>query len=107
MRRAYLIVAATVAVLTCLSWVASVRFSEASFLPMQWGIDGRPTWYAPKWMALSFGPMIGCFVMASILITRRYDHDGARAVRDLLPAIVIVTGGQAFYLFVLLTRAAA
>jgi hypothetical protein len=24
-------------------------------IAMQWGLDGKPTWYAPKWLALLSG----------------------------------------------------
>lgn len=42
---------------------------QVSRMPMQWGFDGRPTWYAPKvvglWGPLGFALVIRLFVLAA------------------------------------------
>jgi hypothetical protein len=37
---------------------ASKRFRSYRRLPMQWGFDGKPTWYASRHLALAFGPTV-------------------------------------------------
>ena len=52
-----------VAIFAALLWGVSAqfrhRFAGASRVPMQWGIDGKPTWYARPRLALSFTPLLG------------------------------------------------
>ena len=35
-------------------------------LPMQWGLNGQPTWYAPRAVALGFVPALAVFVMVAV-----------------------------------------
>lgn len=38
---------------------ANRRFSARARLPMQWWLNGQPTWYAPRRLALVLFPLIG------------------------------------------------
>ena len=107
MKDTYILVAATVLILVGLSWTASGHLGASGLIPMQWGVNGHPSWYAPKWFALSFGPAIGCFAMASVLAARHYDPDCARAIRELLPLSAILISGHAFYLYMLWKQASS
>ncbi len=42
-----------------LSVMADQRLKDRSRLPMQWGFDGRPTWSAPRRVALALTPLLG------------------------------------------------
>ncbi|KQP41196.1 hypothetical protein ASF49_17610 [Methylobacterium sp. Leaf104] len=107
MTRAYLLAAATPACLIGLSWAANGYLGGLDRLPMQWGIDGRPNWFAPRWVALGFGPGVGLFAMATMLVRCRRDSDGTRAFRTLLPMSALLIGGQVFYLCMLWTKGIA
>lgn len=45
---------------------ANRRFAHLSRLPMQWGIDGRVNWSAPRHMALATIPLIYLVVAVKI-----------------------------------------
>lgn len=56
---AYLaLVAVAAMLLVAISIRANRTLSDSAKLPMQWGIDGRPTWYAPRKTALAFTPSL-------------------------------------------------
>lgn len=56
---AYLALAAVAAMLLAgISIHASRTLPDSDKLPMQWGLDGRPTWHAPRRMALAFTPSL-------------------------------------------------
>lgn len=40
------------------------RFARHDRLPMQWGLDGRPTWRAPRAIAVSFTPVLAAVSLA-------------------------------------------
>ena len=105
MLRASLLAAATAACLIGLSFAANVHLGGLDRLPMQWGVDGRPNWFAPRWIALSFGPGIGIVAMATVLVRYRYDSDGTQAFRALLPVSAIVISAHAFHLYMLWAKA--
>jgi hypothetical protein len=52
---------------------ADRRFARHARLPMQWWLDGRPTWYAPRRLALILFPTlsgIGLLVCAVLIIAQ-------------------------------------
>jgi len=56
---AYLGVVIPVGVTTIVSAIlANTRFRRESRLPMQWWLDGRATWTAPRLVALAFIPVL-------------------------------------------------
>lgn len=44
------------------------RFARHERLPMQWGLDGRPTWRAPRTIALFFTPVLAAVSLTIPLI---------------------------------------
>jgi hypothetical protein len=44
------------------SLLADRRFAGVARLPMQWGLNGRPTWTAPRGFALAFIPALSVAV---------------------------------------------
>ncbi|MCC6924719.1 MAG: hypothetical protein IT549_02705 [Novosphingobium sp.] len=58
-----LVVVFTVA-LAAISFRANRRLPASDRLPMQWGFDGRPTWNAPRRIALAFTPAL--YVLTSL-----------------------------------------
>lgn len=58
------VVVVTVLALACMSLAANHWLQGQARLPMQWGMDGKPTWYAPRGIALAFIPVLGLIVLA-------------------------------------------
>ena len=59
---------------------AERRFARRDRLPMQWGLDGKPTWYAPRRVALAVVPGIPGLVL--ILAALSIPFPQARNVTD-------------------------
>lgn len=57
---------------------------------MQWGLDGQPTWTAPRRIALSFMPVLftvvlGALIVSTFTLTPRPGQEGY-----VLPALIFV-----------------
>ncbi len=56
----------------------SVHFAgsiKAPMLPMQWGLNGKPTWYAPRLLALWFSFGLAVLVRLLIFFLQEYNPD--------------------------------
>jgi uncharacterized membrane protein len=55
------------------AWATYLYFhwSAAAALPMQWGITGRPTWYAARGPALFLWPVISALLLAFVTFAKR------------------------------------
>ena len=65
------LLAAYIALSAWLGLRADRRFSRHPRLPMQWSLDGRPTWYAPRRLALIAFPILsgaGLLVIAAMSV---------------------------------------
>lgn len=60
---ALILAAAFVAVLAAMSRQAAKGLPRSARLPMQWGFDGRPTWRAPRDLALAFTPTLAAITL--------------------------------------------
>src|ERR1700742_1510678 len=62
-------------------------------LPMQWGFDGKPTWYAPKavalWGIVAFALAVRLLIWAAMTYTRALVHGPEIGV--LLISIIVVS----------------
>jgi hypothetical protein len=47
------------------SLLADRKFAGVARLPMQWGLNGRPTWTAPRGFALAFIPALSMLIFAA------------------------------------------
>lgn len=65
---AYMVGIGTVTVLVLVSLSAGRRLRHLAELPMQWGMDGKPTWSAPRHVALAFMPTVGALIMLAIAL---------------------------------------
>ena len=97
----YVFIAALVFVVAC-----SIFFApriRANRVAMQWSFDGKPTWYAPKWLALAWPVLLMLLVRLIIWAGMTYTPSLARGpeIGIVLSAIIIA----ATHVFVL-TRAA-
>ena len=63
----YAICAAMILAIIIASVVAGQKFPPARRLPMQWGITGKPTWFAPRTAALAFTPILTIIVTGVVL----------------------------------------
>ena len=48
----------------CMSGIAYMLFPEGARVPMQWGLDGKPTWTAPKLIGVLFLPILSLLVLS-------------------------------------------
>jgi apolipoprotein N-acyltransferase len=65
------------------------REITASRIPMQWGTNGRPTWFAPRLVGLWFSFGFTAIVSAFLLVLAYYQP---QQLMGLIAAIVIVIG---------------
>lgn len=54
--------------LVAASLIAWLILPKADRLPMNWGLSGRPTWTAPRVMALTFTPALALVTTGVILL---------------------------------------
>ena len=57
MASGFVVVLAAMSICSAKGWAPDQR------LPMQWGFDGRPTWTAPRNLALSFTPILAALTL--------------------------------------------
>ncbi len=70
--------AAAMAGLALLAWLS---WPGGGALPMQWSLAGTPTWFAPRWLALSLIPLIGLLTLAvTAYASRQTPAAGGRQV---------------------------
>ena len=71
------------ATLVLMSIMAARAFPKGAKVPMQWGITGQPTWYAPVGVAVSVTPILAgaIFAVAGVLpfVSEKAQHDIGRA----------------------------
>lgn len=60
---------AAVLLMIALSWRANRQLHGVDRLPMQWGFDGKPTWFAPRRIALAFSPVLATVVLLLLSLT--------------------------------------
>lgn len=66
---AIVIACVTMAALVWLSLRADRRLQHVERLPMQWSLNGQPTWSAPRRLALSFTPVLATVVLIAAVIS--------------------------------------
>lgn len=81
---------------------ANRRFHDQPSLPMQWGLDGRVNWSAPRVVAIWFIPALGCAALALFvgltLTTSANPGQEGLDVPTLLKAGTIIVAVQALHL---------
>jgi hypothetical protein len=77
------------AAMLAMSGIAYLIFPKGGRVPMQWGLTGRPTWYAPKGGAVLFVPIISLAVMSLAFIPLFSDSDRQK-VAAALPGIALM-----------------
>jgi len=75
-------------ILDIVSLYANRRFQAFASLPMQWGIDGRPNWYAPRWVAVSFMPWLAGLILGGIALTCGAARIGLVEISVLAPLFI-------------------
>ena len=91
---AAIILAASIAMVAVLAWMSiafSRRVAPGVRLPMQWGFDGRPTWYARRAVALAFTPGLAAVIAVSIGLSAGWT--GAPSAGALLGVVGLVGSG--------------
>ncbi|HYD89725.1 MAG TPA: hypothetical protein VEA80_19745 [Vitreimonas sp.] len=59
---------ALVGVMALFSVAALLRTPADAPLPMQWGLDGQPTWRAPRMIALFFPPALAALILVFLSV---------------------------------------
>lgn len=86
------------------SYIGSQVIPPDARVPMQFGINGKPNWFAARWVALIFVPICGVVYIASLWMMTR-DGSGTRPNHELIMFVVrSLTAGlfvlvHAFHLF--------
>jgi len=99
----FLIAGAFALALAAMSLRAGRRFAGERLLPMQWGLDGRVNWSAPRALALAFMPVLGLLALGGMAAMMRFGPP-PRAGQEgleipvLLSAGVILLGAHWFHL---------
>lgn len=93
----YLFIAALAVVVACsIAYAPRIR---ANRVAMQWGLGGKPTWHAPKWLALwgvvPFMLLVRLIIWASMTYAPSLVH-GPEVTLALFP--IIVAAGHWFVL---------
>ena len=86
--KAFEIVALTAWLLAVLSFIANARFGALARIPMQWGLNGQPSWSAPRKPALCFTPILGTLVLSGLAFSIGNTQLGVDAV--VLAALPII-----------------
>lgn len=77
-----------------LAWWADRRLAAHDRLPMQWGLSGRPNWYAPRRPALIITPLLSGIGLLTgavlILFSRGEPNVGEPQVLGLLVSLAVV-----------------
>jgi hypothetical protein len=81
----------TVLVLAVMSLAAMLVLPAKVSLPMQWGVGGKPTWFAPRIVAVSFTPVLACLVFAAMLAPALLSN-GAALEPALSASVTFVAG---------------
>lgn len=88
METRFLVAGTALAVLGLMSIVAARSFPKGARVPMQWGLTGQPTWYAPVWGAVSFTPILATIVLALMMWLPSVSEKAARDFDRAFPAVV-------------------
>lgn len=68
----FVIAALFIACLVVLSMRADRRLSGHDRLPMQWGLFGKPNWYAPRRIALYFAPALCGLILTPLAVVVQF-----------------------------------
>jgi len=71
-----------VLIMAAMSWRAEHRLRHAERLPMQWGLNGKPTWYAPRRIAVAFLPLLAACTFILLAVAQRTTEDGNGIATD-------------------------
>lgn len=80
-----LLAAAGLGALALLSLAAAFAFPRGARVPMQWGVTGHPTWYAPTWFAVSFTPALAAMMFALTLLAPSISEKARADLSHALP----------------------
>lgn len=82
------VIAAALAVLVLLSLIAARSFPKGERVPMQWGLTGKPTWYAPVAVAVSVTPILAALVFALSVVFAALSEKSQRDFDSAWPVMV-------------------
>jgi S-formylglutathione hydrolase FrmB len=78
-------------IVSALAFRANKRFAMERRLPMQWWLTGEVTWSAPRWVALSFIPILTA-IMLAIFVVMSFTHQPRSGQEHLVVPSFIALG---------------
>ena len=83
--------------------LADARFRAEDRLPMQWWLDGRVTWSAPRRIAVAFIPALSTFMLVGLGVLLSYARPRPGEEGLVIPSIIafglICLAAQLFHLW--------
>jgi hypothetical protein len=81
------------------AWALYLFFAwhGAASLPMQWGLNGRPTWYASRGIAVAFIPCLAIIVLAAMTFAPREHHTPGSGILLTSVLMMFVQGIWVFF----------
>ncbi len=90
---------ASIIALSVMVWLsrrAGRRFPADARIPMQWGLDGKPTWTAPRGIGLWFAPILAVIVLGFVAVVLRQAAPTTEATAAAGPVTVQIVVAASF-----------
>ena len=88
-----------------LSWCTGHNLPGVTVWPMQWGLDGKPTWHAPRSVALAFVPVLAALVLLGVSVARHGAVKPGIAGMQILIAVTFLVADLLYLYFAYRTLA--
>lgn len=98
----FVIAASGVLVLALMSLMANRKFRDRDRLPMQWSLDGKVNWSAPRRIALAFTPALAALVLFAAAF--KFSGDSGQAPWVLLVMVLAFVAAHMLHLRLLERR---
>lgn len=83
-------ICAAFAAMLAISGVAYLLLPRGARVPMQWDLAGKPTWTAPKLIAVLFSPILSLFVLLGTSFASASNPQKVEAILVLIAGVFLV-----------------
>jgi hypothetical protein len=83
-------ISATFAAMLAISGVGYLLLPKDARVPMQWDLAGKPTWKAPKLIAVLFSPILSLFVLSAFSFASASNPQKVEAILPLVAGAFLV-----------------
>lgn len=84
------LIGATFAAMLAISGIAYLLFPAGARVPMQWGLDGKPTWTAPKLIGVLFSPILSLLVLSGATFASASNLQKVAAILPIISGVFLV-----------------